>query len=78
MLSVDEYRERAEKLKELLQQLANVRSNSLPVFQDLEQVIQYFTDRKRRMMSLDLDEDTLETLALSIDDERDDVIRSFL
>lgn len=77
-LSVDEYRKRAEKLKETILSLADVKAESPVKFRDLEHVIEHFNTKKQRLKYLELDEDTLEVLLIKIDDERDRSIREML
>ncbi|MEZ5951726.1 MAG: hypothetical protein R3C12_21450 [Planctomycetaceae bacterium] len=44
----------------------------------MEDVFQYYNERKERLRSLNLDEDTRETLELMIDEERNRTLQQML
>ena len=77
-LGVEEYQNRAGKLKETILELADVKSESPVKFRDLEHVIEHFNTKKQRLKYLELDEDTLEVLLIAMDEERDKAIRDLL
>ena len=77
-LAVDVYRERADQLKQTMLQLAKEKTSGPPVDAGLEDVFRYYNERKERLRSLDLDEDTRETLELMIDEERNRTLQQML
>ena len=72
------YRERADQLKQTMLHLAKEKTSGPPVDAGLEEVFQYYNERKERLRSLDLDGDTRETLELMIDEERNRTLQQML
>ena len=77
-LPLDVYRERADQLKQTMLHLAHERTSGPPRDAGLEEVFRYYNERKERLRSLDLDEDTRETLELMIDEERNRTLQQML
>ena len=73
------YTERAEKLKDMIRDRLNVQHRSAaPQFDSVEDIIRYFTAKKASLLTLGLDQDTLETLEVTYDEMQDREVRKLL
>lgn len=78
-LEPDVYATRAEQLKEVIRERAGVlKRTKQPVFESIEDVIEHYRAKKQRLRLLDLDDDTLETLEVTLDDIQDREVRKLL
>lgn len=78
-LTAEAYSNRADQLKQMIRDRADVKQGvQLPEFESIEQIIEHYRTKKQRLKFLDLDEDTLETLEVTLDEIQDREVRKFL
>ena len=68
---------RAQSLRDLIESHLPGGSRETVEFTDLESVVQHFSERKRRLRSLDLDDEMIETLEVMLDEAQENAIREF-
>ncbi len=74
-LPVETYRIRAEQVTEMIRDRLQLADEDTPDWQSSEEIITEFNTRIKRLQYHDLDEDTLETLQLQLNEERNAALR---
>lgn len=78
-LDVDSFRSRVEDVKSLLQaRIDNAVDSERAGFETVEDAVSHFQAERERILQMDLDEETLESLLVSFDEARDMALEEFI